>query len=92
MYWIDITAIAVIAIFGLLGLSGWLNKLRGLAFGIILAIVVIAMTPFMLAKYNKDYYINLDKSIIMRYINHFVPDSIAGKSQGNSMSTEGVKY
>jgi hypothetical protein len=92
MYWIDITAIAVIAIFGLLGLSGWLNRLRGLAFGIILAVALIAMTPFMLTRYNKDYYINLDKSIIMRYINHLVPDSITGEEQGDSMPMNDGKY
>jgi hypothetical protein len=92
MYWVDIAAIAVITIFGLLGFSGWLNRLRGLAFGITLAIAIIAITPFILAKYNKDYYINIDKSIIMRYIDHFVPDNIARKGQEDSMSMYDGKY
>jgi|TARA_B100000315_G_C14197574_1_gene416120 hypothetical protein len=86
MYWLDIAAIVVIIMFGLLGFSGLLNRLRGLAFGLILAIVVIAITPFVLAKYNKDYYINTEKSIIMRYINHFIPNNIMGKSHRDKVS------
>ena len=82
MYWLDITAIVVIAIFGLSGFSGWLSRLGGLIFGIILAIVIIAITPFMLAKYKKEYYIDIDKSVIMRYIDRFVSDNIVEKIRG----------
>jgi hypothetical protein len=85
MYWLDIVAIVVIAVFGLLGLTGSLKMLSGLVFGIILAILILAITPSVLGKYNKYFNINIEKSIIIRNIDHFVTDSIMGTNQTSSM-------
>ncbi len=85
MYWLDIVAIAVIAIFGLLGLTGSLKKLSGFVFGIILAILILAITPSMLEKFNKYFYINTEKSIIIRNIDRFVSDNIMGTNRSSSM-------
>ena len=85
MYWLDIVAIVVIAVFGLLGLTGSLKMLSGFAFGIILAILILAITPSVLEKYNKYFNINTEKSIIIRNIDHFVTDSIMGTNQTSSM-------
>jgi hypothetical protein len=85
MYWLDIVAIVVIAVFGLLGLTGSLKMLSGLVFGIILAILILAITPSVLEKYNKYFNINIEKSIIIRNIDHFVTDSIMGTNQTSSM-------
>ena len=85
MYWLDIVAIVVIAIFALLGLTGWLKMLSGLVFGIVLAILILAITPSILEKYNKYFYIDTEKSIIIRHIDRFVTDNITGTNQISSM-------
>ncbi len=85
MYWLDIVAIVVIAIFGLLGLTGSLKMLSGFVFGIILAIVILAITPSVLEKYNKYFYINTEKSIIIQHIDRLVTDNIMGTNQTSSM-------
>lgn len=83
MYWLDIAAIGVLFVFGILGFSGWLNKLRGLVFGILLGGIIIGMTPFLLSKYDTGFRINPEKSSIMRYIDKFVPDSIKVTNRRN---------
>ncbi len=85
MYWLDIVAIAVIVIFGLLGLTGSLKILSGFVFGIILAILILAITPPMLEKFNKYFYVNTEKSIIIRNIDRFVSDNIMGTNRSSSM-------
>ncbi|MFQ5685233.1 MAG: hypothetical protein ACE5GV_01100 [Candidatus Scalindua sp.] len=87
MYWLDIVAIGVILVFGIMGLSGWLNMLRGLVFGVLLGVIVIGMTPSVLSKYGIDSRINPEKSIIMQYLDKFVPVSIKSKCQGKVVSS-----
>lgn len=77
--WLDIVSIGVVLAFGIMGLSGWLNRLRGLVFGVLLGVVIIGMTPFALAKYGLDSRINPEKSVIMQYLDRYVPDSFKGK-------------
>lgn len=87
MYWLDIAAIGVLFVFGVMGFSGWLNRLRGFVFGILLGVVVIGMTPFLLSKYNIDSRIDPEKSSIMRYLDKFVPVSIKSKYQEKVVSS-----
>jgi len=88
MYWLDIAAIGVLFIFGIMGFSGLLNRLRGLIFGILLGAVLIGMTPYALTKLNTNAQIDSEKSIIMRYLNKFVPVSIKNKYQGRIVSSD----
>lgn len=81
MYWLDIAAISVILVFGIMGLSGWLNRLRGLVFGVLLGTIVIGLTPIVLSKYDMGSRINPEQSVIMKYLDKFVPDSIREKQQ-----------
>ncbi len=81
MYWLDIAAVGIVFVFGILGFSGWLNRLRGLVFGILLGVIIIGMTPFMLSKYDIGSSINPDQSIIMKYLDKLVPDSIRVKTK-----------
>ncbi len=87
MYWLDIAAVSIVLVFGLLGFSGWLNRLRGLVFGILLGVVIIVMTPFVLSKYDTGHRINPEKSSIMRYLDKFVPDSIKEKYKKQIVSS-----
>ncbi|MBT6230532.1 MAG: hypothetical protein HOI47_28160 [Candidatus Scalindua sp.] len=81
MYWLDIAAISVILVFGIMRLSGWLNRLRGLVFGVLLGTIVIGLTPIVLSKYYMGSRINPEQSVIMKYLDKFVPDSIREKQQ-----------
>jgi len=81
MYWLDIAAISVILVFGIMGLSGWLNRLRGLVFGVLLGTIVIGLAPIVLSKYDMGSRINSEQSVIMKYLDKFVPDSIREKQQ-----------
>lgn len=81
MYWLDIVAVGIVFVLGILGFSGWLNRLRGLVFGILLGVIIIGMTPFVLSKYDIGSRINPEQSIIMKYLDKFVPDSIKSKGQ-----------
>jgi len=81
MYWLDIAAISVILVFGIMRLSGWLNRLRGLVFGVLLGTIVIGLTPIVLSKYDMGSRINPEQSVIMKYLDKFVPDSIREKQQ-----------
>lgn len=72
----DIAAAGVIILFGLLGLSGWLNRIRGLVFGIIIGIAVVGVTPYMLEKFNIDLHFTRENSVLLQYI-----ESIFSKSQ-----------
>lgn len=81
MYWLDIAAISVILVFGIMRLSGWLNRLRGLVFGVLLGTIVIGLTPIVLSKYDMGSRINSEQSVIMKYLDKFVPDSIREKQQ-----------
>jgi len=81
MYWLDIAAISVILVFGIMGLSGWLNRLRGLVFGVLLGTIVIGLAPIVLSKYDMGSRINPEQSVIMKYLDKFVPDSIREKQQ-----------
>ncbi|MFQ5964342.1 MAG: hypothetical protein ACE5KZ_08670 [Candidatus Scalinduaceae bacterium] len=76
MYWLDIAAIGVILLFGIMGFSGLLNKLRGLVFGILLGIFIVGITPFVLKKFNTDFHLNPEKSIVMQYLDNFISDTI----------------
>jgi len=87
MYWLDIAAVGIVFVFGILGFSGWLNRLRGLVFGILLGVIIIGMTPFMLSKYDIGSSINPDQSIIMKYLDKFVPDSIKDKDKKQIVSS-----
>ena len=87
MYWLDIAAVGIVFVFGILGFSGWLNRLRGLVFGILLGVIIIGMTPFMLSKYDIGSSINPDQSIIMKYLDKLVPDSIKGKDKKQVVSS-----
>ncbi len=90
MYWLDIAAIGIIFVFGIMGFSGLLNRLRGLIFGIFLGAVVIGMTPYALTKINTNAQIDLEKSIIMKYFEKFVPISIRNKYQDKHASSDGL--
>lgn len=81
MYWLDIAAISVILVFGIMRLSGWLNRLRGLVFGVLLGTIVIGLAPIVLSKYDMGSRINPEQSVIMKYLDKFVPDSIREKQQ-----------
>jgi uncharacterized membrane protein required for colicin V production len=81
MYWLDIAAISVILVFGIMRLSGWLNRLRGLVFGVLLGTIVIGLAPIVLSKYDMGSRINSEQSVIMKYLDKFVPDSIREKQQ-----------
>ena len=81
MYWLDIAAISVILVFGIMRLSGWLNRLRGLVFGVLLGTIVIGLAPIVLSKYDMGSRINSEQSVIMKYLDKFVPDSISEKQQ-----------
>ncbi|MCF6147729.1 MAG: hypothetical protein E3K37_03625 [Candidatus Kuenenia sp.] len=72
----DIAAAGVIILFGLLGLSGWLNRIRGLVFGIIIGIAVVGVTPYMLERFNIDLHFTRENSVLLQYI-----ESIFSKSQ-----------
>jgi hypothetical protein len=87
MHWLDIVAVSTVFVFGILGFSGWLNRLRGLVFGVLLGAIVIGITPFVLSKYDTDLRINPEKSSILRYIDKFVPDSIKGKYKKQIVSS-----
>ncbi|ODS34104.1 MAG: hypothetical protein SCARUB_00777 [Candidatus Scalindua rubra] len=76
MYWLDIVAIGIVLVFGIMGFSGLLNRFRGLVFGILLGIFIIGVTPFVLSKFDTGFHINPEKSIIMRYLDKYIPDSI----------------
>ena len=89
MYWLDIAAIGIIFVFGIMGFSGLLNRLRGLMFGIFLGAVIIGMTPYALTKFDTNAQIDLEKSIIMRYFDKFVPISIRSKYQEKLASSDG---
>ncbi len=89
MYWLDVAAIGVILVFGIMGFSGWLNKLRGLIFGIILGIVIIGMIPFVLAKFDAGSNIQPEKSVIMKYLDRFVPVSIKIKYREGIAGVDG---
>ena len=64
----DIAAAGVIILFGLLGLSGWLNRIKGLAFGIIFGIVVVGFTPYMLEKFDINFHFTRENSLVLQYI------------------------
>jgi len=87
MYWLDIAAVSIVLVFGILGFSGWLNRLRGLVFGILLGVIIIGVTPFVLSKYDTGLRISPEKSNIMRYLDKFVPDSIKGKGKKQIVSS-----
>jgi hypothetical protein len=87
MYWLDIAAVGIVFVFGILGFSGWLNRLRGLVFGILLGVIIIGMTPLILSKYDIGFRINPEQSIIMKYLDKFVPDSIKGKDKKQIVSS-----
>ena len=87
MYWIDIAAVGIVFVFGILGFSGWLNRLRGLVFGILLGVIIIGMTPLILSKYDIGSRINPEQSIIMKYLDKFVPDTIKGKDKKQVVSS-----
>ena len=88
MYWLDIAAIGVLFVFGILGFSGLLNRLRGLIFGIFLGAVIVGMTPYALTRFDTNTQIDLEKSTIMRYFNKFVPFSIRSKYQEKVVSSD----
>ncbi len=88
MYWLDIAAIGILFVFGIMGFSGLLNRLRGLIFGILLGAVIIGITPYALAKFDTNAQIDLEKSIIMRYFDEFVPFSIRSKYHGKVVSSD----
>ncbi len=90
MYWLDIAALGVLFIFGIMGFSGLLNRLRGLIFGIFLGVIIIGMTPYALTKFDTNAQIDLEKSIILKYFDKFVPISIRSKYQENVVSSDGV--
>lgn len=87
MYWLDIAAVSIVLVFGILGFSGWLNRLRGLLFGIILGVIIIGMTPFVLSRYDTGLRINPEESSIMRYLDRFVPDSLKEKYKKQIVSS-----
>ena len=87
MYWIDIAAVGIVFVFAILGFSGWLNRLSGLVFGILIGVIIIGMTPFMLSKYDLSSSINPEQSIIMKYLDKLVPDSIKGKNKKQIVSS-----
>jgi hypothetical protein len=87
MYWLDIAAVGIVFVFGILGFSGWLNRLRGLVFGILLGVIIIGMTPLILSKYDIGSRINPEQSIIMKYLDKFVPDTIKGKDKKQVVSS-----
>ncbi len=89
MYWLDIAALGIIFIFGIMGFSGWLNRLRGLIFGILLGAFIIATTPFILTKYDTGTHIDFKKSVVISFLNKYVPVSIKSKYQGKVVSSDG---
>ena len=89
MYWLDIAAIGVIFVFAIMGFSGWLNRLRGLIFGILLGAIIIAATPFVLTKYDTGTHIDLKKSVVISYLNKYVPVSIKSKYEGKVVRSDG---
>ncbi len=88
MYWLDIAAIGVLFVFGIMGFSGLLNRLRGLVFGIFLGAVIIGMTPYAITKFDTNAQIDLERSFIMRYFDKFVPISIRSKYQGKIVNSD----
>lgn len=88
MYWLDIVAVSTIIVFGILGFSGWLNRLRGLVFGIFLGAVIIGMTPYSLTKFDTNAQIDLEKSIIMKYFDKYAPGPIRSKFQEKVVSSD----
>ncbi len=88
MYWLDIAAIGILFVFGIMGFSGLLNRLRGLIFGILLGAVIIGMTPYALTKFDTKAQIDLEKSIIMKYFDKVVPISIRSKYHEKVVSSD----
>lgn len=88
MYWLDIAAIGVLFVFGIMGFSGLLNRLRGLIFGIFLGAIIIGMTPYALTKFDTNAQVDLEKSIIMKYFDKFVPISFRSKYHGRVVSSD----
>ncbi len=89
MYWLDIAAIGVLFVFGIMGFSGLLNRLRGLIFGIFLGVIIVGMIPLALTKFDTNTHIDLEKSVIISYLDKYVPDSIRSKYQGKVVSSDG---
>ena len=88
MYWLDIAAIGIIIVFGIMGFSGLLNRLRGLIFGIFLGAIIIGMTPYALTKFDTNAQVDLEKSIIMKYFDKYVPIPIRSKFQEKVVSSD----
>ncbi len=88
MYWLDIVSISILFVFGIMGFSGWFNRLRGFIFGILLGVFIIGLSPLILTKFDTDTRIDLKKSVIIRYFDQFVPVSIKSKYQGKVVNTD----